>query len=193
MSTSLHMFYSCSSLTSSPLTVSLAPLASQFCWTVLALSPSPSSAPAELCPPHLPSSRHHSRPWTPHPQRSPSRSWRTNCCSLNRTLHLKIDTNGNCSADFFLISISSTKPKQTLILYFTPLRSVYITFWHLLQDFMYYFWQWDMNFKKLTRGWNFTDVKLFINWKVKAVSQLLAMVTMTKFHVVVKTAFFQHD
>lgn len=78
-----------SSLSSSPLTASLGPLSSQFCWTALALSPSPSSAPAELCPPHLPSGRHRNRPWTPRPQRSRSRSWTMNCCSLNQTPHLK--------------------------------------------------------------------------------------------------------
>lgn len=76
------------SQTSSPLTVSLAPLSSQFCWTAPALAPSPSSAPAGPCPPRLPSSRRRNRPWTPRPRRSRSRSWRTNCCSLNPTPRL---------------------------------------------------------------------------------------------------------
>lgn len=73
----------------SPLTVSLAPLFSQFCWTALVLSPFLSSAQVELCPQHHPSSHHHNHPWTPRPQRNPSQSWRTNCCSLNQTPRLK--------------------------------------------------------------------------------------------------------
>lgn len=72
------------------LTVSLAPLSSQFCWTALALSPSPSSVPDELCPQHLPSSHHRNRPWTPRLQKSQSQSWTTNCCSPNLKLLLKV-------------------------------------------------------------------------------------------------------
>lgn len=140
--------YCHSSLTSS-LTVSLAPLVSQFCWTALALSPSRSSAPAELCPPRLPSSRHRTRPWTPRPQRSPSQSWRTNCCSPNRTPHLIKSNSVAQTATIqlasvliqstviqtwcygvrdFLISIGYVKPDKILLLHFTPICSVYIHF-----------------------------------------------------------------
>lgn len=78
----------------SPLTVSLAPLSSQFCWRALALSPSLSSAPVELYLQHLPSGRRHSRPWKRRLQRSLSLSWRTNCCSQNRTPHLIEELQG---------------------------------------------------------------------------------------------------
>lgn len=109
MATTLHVFYSkilaSPVIASSSLTVSLGPLSSQFCWTALALSPSPSSAPAELCPLRLPSGRRRNRPWIPRPQRSLSRSWMRNCCSPNLTPHLKDEeqftgTNCNCSANF---------------------------------------------------------------------------------------------
>lgn len=108
MATTLHVFHSKildSPFIASSLTVSLGPLSSQFCWTALAPSPSPSSAPAELCPPRLPSSRRRNRPWIPRPQRSLSRSWMRNCCSLNLTPHLKDEeqftgTNCNRSGNF---------------------------------------------------------------------------------------------
>ena len=80
---------SCFSFLTSPLTVSLALLASQFGWTALVLFLSLSSAPVELCLPRLPSGHRHSRPWKRRPQKSPSLSWRMNCCSLNQTPHLE--------------------------------------------------------------------------------------------------------
>ena len=132
---------------STVLTVSSAPLSSQFCWTTLAPSPSLSSAPAELCPPHLPSSRHRNHPWTPRPRRSLSRSWRTSCYSLNQTPHLKIRNNSlaktanvqlllillqiavtQTNHHSILISISYIKPDQILRLYiyshFAPLTPI---------------------------------------------------------------------
>lgn len=130
------------------LTVSLGPLSSRFCWTALALSPSLSSAPAELCPPHLPSSRRRTRPWTPRLQRSPSRSWTTNCYSLSQTPHLKMKTDLVAQTAVVQLTWTTLSPKDGF-LYFKPFCSLCSNFW-------------GMNFKMFLRS------KRLSSWRMTA-------------------------